>query len=371
MAGLLANAWATSSKITRMNNPRSNRKKEHLILALQGSRCSFANYFDDITMDHHCLTEINPGDVDLRGRMCGYATQVPLLINAITGGALVSEHINRNLAILAAKMQIPMAVGSQMAALRNRGLRMTYQVVRKYNPQGLVLANLSAQATIEQARIAVEMLEAQALQLHINPAQEFIMPEGDKIVPGVIDNIAAICATLPVPVLVKEVGFGIGAVQAKVLAEAGVRAVDVSGSGGTNFALIEGRRNESSWWRPFAHWGLPTPLCVADLRMNAPKLEIIASGGVDDGLKAIKCLALGASNVAIAGSLLRALYRGGPQGAEEFLYSYLKQIRVGMALLGASKLKEVEKLPLLITGGLSQLLQARGIEPRLYAKRGK
>ena len=200
-------------------------------------------------------------------------------------------------------------MGSQRAALKKRSLRFTYQVARRHNPQGLILANLSAHTCVRQAREAVEMLDAQILQLHLNPAQEFIMPEGDEIPPGLVDNIAAICAALPVPVLVKEVGFGMSSAQARTLFQAGVKAVDVSGVGGTNFALIEGRRNQSSWWKPFASWGLPTPLCVADVSRHVPELQVIASGGVDDGLKALKCLALGASNVAVAGGLLSALHK--------------------------------------------------------------
>lgn len=352
-------------------NLRFRRKKEHLLLALQGARCSFVNYYDDIVLPHHCLTIVNPGEVDLNSDLCGYKTYAPLYINAITGGALVSEHVNRGLAQVAASLKIPMAVGSQRAALKTPGLRFTYQTVRKANPHGLILANLSAQSSVQQAREAVEMLEAQVLQIHLNPAQELIMPEGDKFVPGLIDNIADLCAALPVPVLIKEVGFGLGSPQAKALFQAGVKAVDVSGTGGTNFALIEGRRNKNSWWKPFARWGLPTPFCVADVNIKVPEVQVIASGGVDDGLKALKCLALGADNVAIAGRLLRALYHRGPRGAEAYLRSFIKQIRVGMALLGTRNIMQVQSVPLLISGRLSQLLAAKGIEPTLYAMRGQ
>jgi isopentenyl-diphosphate delta-isomerase len=349
---------------------RFRRKKEHLLLALQGSRCSFLNYYDDIVLLHNCLTEVNPLEVDLSSELCGYSTPAPLYINAITGGALVSEHINRSLAEVAARLKLPMAVGSQRAALKKRSLRFTYQVARRHNPQGLILANLSAHTCVRQAREAVEMLDAQILQLHLNPAQEFIMPEGDEIPPGLVDNIAAICAALPVPVLVKEVGFGMSSAQARTLFQAGVKAVDVCGVGGTNFALIEGRRNQSSWWKPFASWGLPTPLCVADVSRHVPELQVIASGGVDDGLKALKCLALGASNVAVAGGLLSALHRGGPRGAERHLRTLLRQIRVGAALLGVSKISQIQSVPLLIAGDFARLLQGRGIDPISFARRG-
>jgi len=362
----LANAWATSSKAMKVNKLRQQRKKEHLLLARRGARCSFASLFSDIRLPHNCLTEVNPHDVDLRATLCGYSVAAPLYLNAMTGGTLAAEHVNRQLARAAAKFNLPIAVGSQSSGLRSRGLRFTYQVVRKYNPHGLIMANLSAHASLREARAAVEMLEAQILQLHLNPVQEFIMPEGECIPPGLVDNIADICAGLSVPVLVKEVGFGIGSAQAKILAAAGVKAIDVSGSGGTNFARIEGRRNASTWWKPLADWGLPTPLCLIDLAVNASDLEYLASGGVDDGIRALKCLALGAGAVGIAGAVLRAL----PAGVEDFLSAYLRQLRVGMALLGAAAVADLRTIPLYITGTLRDLALARGIDPAFFGTRG-
>ena len=354
-----------------MSNLRSRRKKEHLILAVQGSRCSFTNLLDDIMLPHNCLTEINPGQVDLSSSLCGYGTALPIYINAITGGALLVEHVNRELAMLAARHRIPMAVGSQMAGLRTRSLGFTYRVTRKYNPEGLLMANLSATASPRQAQRAVEMIEAQILQLHLNPAQELIMPEGDMIQPGLLENIANICASVPIPVMVKEVGFGIGANEARLLTKAGVKAVDVSGTGGTDFACIEGQRNRTKWWKPFANWGLPTPLAVAEVWAKVPGLEVLASGGVDDGVRALKCLGLGASGVGIAGGLLRQLYKSGREGANQYLTDYIRQIRTGMALMGARTGSELRGKPLLITGRLRELLMQRDITPEQYALRGE
>lgn len=353
------------------NKLRSLRKKEHLILATQGSRCSFVNYFADIILPHDCLTAINPSEVDLSTSLCGYVVANPLYINALTGGALIAEAINRRLAILAAKFNLPLAVGSQTAGINSRSLRFTYQVVRKYNREGLVMANISASATPRQAKEAVEMISAQILQLHLNPAQELIMPEGSSLTPGLLANIADICAVASVPVIAKEVGFGLGAVQARLLAKAGVRAVDVSGTGGTNFAVIEGRRNRSSWWKPFANWGLPTPLCLADVAAKVPEIEVLASGGVNNGLRALKCLALGADAVGTAGDILANLYHCGLAGAEHYLSSFLQQMRVGAALMGVKSVKELKSVPLLISGKLKDLLEQKGINPALYSERGE
>lgn len=346
-----------------MNKSRITRKKEHLILALQGSRCSFVNLYSDIVLPHDCLTEVSPAEVDLSTSLCGYSLPNPLFINAITGGALLAESINRRLAILAARYKLPMAVGSQSAGIYSRSLQFTYQVVRKYNKDGLIMANLSAYATPKQALAAVKMLEAQVLQLHVNAAQELIMPEGSWPGQGLLKNIEEICASISVPVIVKEVGFGMGAAQGEMLAKAGVRCVDVSGTGGTNFAIIEGKRNKSSWWRPFRDWGLPTPVCVAEVTAKVPGLEVLASGGVNDGVKALKCLALGATAVGIAGVLLKELFRGDLKGADQYVHDYLVQMKTGMALMGVRTHRELKTIPLVITGRLKDFILQRKMNP--------
>jgi len=356
--------------IKRMNKFRINRKREHLILACQGSRCSFTTLYDDILLPHDSLTTINPDETDLSAAICGIEVKSPLYINAITGGALVSESVNRQLAMLAKEFSLPMAVGSQFAGISNPQLKFTYQVVRKYNPQGVIMANLPATATLKQARAAVEMVEAQILQLYLNPAQEFIMPEGDRVAKRLLANVAEICGTVSVPVLVKEVGFGIGASQAASLAQAGVRAVDVSGTGGTNFARIEGRRNSSRWWTPLASWGLPTPLCVADVAVNGPNIEILASGGVDDGISALKCLCLGAAAVGNAGGVLWRLRNQGLAGARKYTANYLRQMQVGLALMGKRSLDDLGQVSLVITGRFKELLKQRAVNPKYYWRRG-
>lgn len=368
MAPQLANALVISS-IKRMNKFRLNRKKEHLNLASQRFRCSFTALYGDIHLPHNCLTTINPEDTDLSADICGIKVKTPLYINAITGGALISESVNRQLAILAKIFSLPMAVGSQVAGLNNSSLRFTYQVARKHNPQGLLIANLPATASVKQAQEAVKMIDAQILQLFLNPAQEFIMAEGDRVEENLLENVAEICAKVSAPVIIKEVGFGICARAATSLAGAGVKGIDVNGGGGTNFAWIEGRRNPSSWWKPFTAWGLPTPLCVADVVHNGPNVHVLASGGVDDGIIALKCLCLGAVAVGSAGGILRQLRKGLAQG-QKYLEDYLHQVRVGMALMGKRTLPELAQVPLAVTGRFKELIEQRGIDPQFYSRRG-
>ncbi|MTI95668.1 MAG: type 2 isopentenyl-diphosphate Delta-isomerase [Firmicutes bacterium] len=340
-----------------MSKFRAQRKHEHLALALQGSRCSFATYFDDIQLPHDCLTTVNPGEVDLSGSLCGYPVDVPFFINAITGGTLRTMTVNMNLAQVAKRFQVPMAVGSQTAALDNKRMEKTFRIVRKLNPHGLIMANVSASTPPALALRAVDMLDAQILQLHLNPAQEFIMPEGDRPKSGLLNNIAEICSRASVPVIVKEVGFGILPAQYKQLTTLGVQGIDISGTGGTNFAVIEGRRNCGDWWRPFTNWGYPTPVCVALCApLKTTGVDLVASGGITDGLKSLKLLALGADSTGIAGHYVQLLIRQGPEAANLFTANLIRQLRVGLALMGLKSIGELRNQKPHIGGKLAALL---------------
>lgn len=325
-----------------MSKRRQQRKMEHLTLADhgQGFRCSFLSPFDSIELKHDALTQVDPDSVELAGTIGGLPVDNVLFINAITGGALAAEHVNRHLAAAARRHNLAMAVGSQTAALGNKSLAWTYSVARKYHPEGLLIANVPASIEPQLAKAAVAMIDAQVLQVHLNPAQELLMPEGDRISPRLLDNIAAICRRVSVPVIAKEVGFGLMAEQAEKLRKLGVTGVDVGGRGGTNFALIEGRRNRDDWWRPFARWGWPTPVCIADVAGKVPGIEVLASGGINDGVMAVKALALGATGVGIAGAPLQAL-RKGPKQLDLLLSKYVKQMRVAMALAGSATIRDI------------------------------
>lgn len=337
-----------------MSRIREKRKREHLALARQGSRCSLHNPFNKVRLRHNALTEVDPGSTDLSGTIAGLPVANVLYINAITGGALSVEHVNRLLAAAARRHKLAMAVGSQTAALKNKSVAWTFSVARKFHPHGLLMANVPATVLPPLAQRAVDMIDAQLLQLYLNPLQELVMPEGDPISPRLLDNIAAVCAKAKVPVIVKEVGFGLMGEQARILLDLGVKAVDISGRGGTNFALIEGKRSRDRWWRPFANWGWPTPRCIADVARRVPGLDVLASGGIDDGLMAIKALALGASAAGIAGVPLRALHKG-PAALDRCLRRYIKQMRVAMALTGAKSVSDL-KMPGTVYGDGDEFL---------------
>lgn len=274
----------------------------------------------------------------------------------------MAAYVNDILARSARTFQIPMAVGSQSVALDFSRAKASFTRVRKLNPQGIILANVSASISPKGALAAVEMLDAQVLQLHLNPAQEMIMPEGDRVHPKLLENIGEICALSPVPVMVKEVGFGIAGSQAAKLAQANISALDVSGRGGTNFAQIEGARVSSNWWLPFAEWGLPTPLCVAEAVRANPKLPILASGGIRNGMQVAQVMALGAWGAGVAGEVLYHTFHGGQRAVEHWLDVLLRQLRTTVALCGLKSARDLAQTPVMITGRLGELFSLRGFD---------
>lgn len=345
---------------------RSRRKTEHIHHVLRGS-LTHAD-FSDIRILHNCLPGTH-NHVDLTCKMAGFSMAAPFFLNAITGGAFETEEINGKLALLSRHLNIPMAVGSQKAALETETLEKTYQIVRKVYPEGVIFANLSAGSTLQEALRAVEMLKADALQLHVNAPQEAVMQEGDRSFAPWAANIKKICQGVQVPVIIKETGFGMAAEQVGLLVEAGVAAVDVSGTGGTNFIGIEGERAGIDVGE-LRDWGIPTPIALLEaLAAVEGKIDVIASGGVNTSLNIVKSLTLGASVVGLAALPLHLVMKEGVEGAVVHLQGLLKEIRRYMALLGAQKIPDLKNVPLVILGDTYRWLKSRGFEPEQYARR--
>ncbi|MGE5704391.1 MAG: type 2 isopentenyl-diphosphate Delta-isomerase, partial [Clostridia bacterium] len=280
---------------------RSSRKWEHIKHALATGQ-SGKQGFDDIMFIPNSLPNICYVNIDLQTNLAGFALSSPILINAMTGGSEQTAEINRKLAVIAREKGLAMAVGSQMAALREPRHAYSYQVVRETNPDGIIFANLGAECTLEQARQAVAMIDANALQIHLNVMQELLMPEGDRDFCGYLDNIERIASKLDVPVIVKEVGFGMSRTTIGELVGAGADAIDVGGAGGTNFAKIENRRSPHPL-HMFDEWGLSTAQSLLEAsEIERGAAEVIASGGIRNGLDVVKSLALGATAVGMAGT---------------------------------------------------------------------
>jgi isopentenyl-diphosphate Delta-isomerase len=292
------------------------RKAEHIRICLE-SDVQFkaqGSGFDRYQFTHSCLPELDYQDIDLTTNLLGKQLGAPILISSMTGGTAQAKEINYRLAEVAQEYKLAMGVGSQRVAIEKPDVADTFQV-RKIAPDILLLANLGAvqlnyRYGIEECLRAVELLEADALILHLNPLQECIQPHGDTNFKGLLDRIATVCQQLPVPVIVKEVGNGISASMAQQLIAAGVSGIDVAGAGGTSWAKVESERAQTALQRrlgeTFADWGMPTTECITTIRQISPTLPLIASGGVRNGLDIAKSIALGADVAGLALPFLQA-----------------------------------------------------------------
>lgn len=293
---------------------------------------------------------------------------LPLIINAMTGGIDEALAFNRDISELAARFNIGLAVGSQTIALENKQLASSFKIVRKVNPKGIILANVAANAEPRLAFKAVEMIEANGLQLHLNVPQELAMKEGDRKFRGLLDNIAEIVQLSPVPVIAKEVGFGISRETAQQLFAGGVRFFDVGGRGGTNFISIEQARS-GLLADEFASWGIPTAASIAELTSLYWPMVIVATGGIRSGLTAAKALALGANLVGMAGQFLKTWTNRGMGALDDEMQRFQYHLKSAMLMTGARDLADLHRRPLVIGGPTAEWLTARGIDVALWARR--
>lgn len=243
---------------------RENRKNEHVKLAIKPESIQPVTHFDNLSFVHNSIPEMAWKEVDLNSKFDDIVMNLPIYINAMTGGSNKTGEINAELADIASATGIAMAVGSQHAGLRNDSLVDTYRVVRKRNPKGIIFANIGADVSIEFALQAVDMFEANALQIHLNAPQEIVMPDGERNFKGWLHQIEQVIQAVHVPVIVKEVGFGMSTETLHLLNDIGVKYVDVSGRGGTNFVWIENQRRENKEYNYLKEWGQSTVISLLE-----------------------------------------------------------------------------------------------------------
>jgi isopentenyl-diphosphate delta-isomerase len=345
------------------------RKDDHVRHAVdQQHDTEPANDFDAVAFLHHALAGIDREDVGLATKVAGRTWPAPFYINAMTGGSAGTGEINRQLAVAARETGIAIASGSMSAFLRDPDLASTYRVLREENPDGVVIANVNANTSVDQARRAVDLLEADALQIHLNSVQEIVMPEGDRSFrawPGQIERIAA---SAGVPVIVKEVGFGLSRKTIARLRDAGVTAADVGGRGGTNFARIENQRRTRADYSFVESWGQSTPCCLLDAA-GISGIEVLGSGGVRDALDIARALALGAEAVGVAGRFLGTLVDQGVAALVTMINDWAEQLRQIMTVLGAPTPAGLARCDLLLTGEVAAYGHSRGIDITSYTTR--
>jgi isopentenyl-diphosphate Delta-isomerase len=301
------------------------RKKDHIDIILSGAaKHSVASGFDDIQFEHCALPDIDLDEIDLSTEFLGKRVKIPFLASSMTGGPEKGGSINLSIAEAAQALGFAMGVGSQRIALGGGKANGLDKSIRRVAPDIPLYANLGAVQfthgmTVEDARRAVELIEADALILHLNPLQEALQPGGDRNWKGVANAIETICRQLPVPVIAKEVGAGISVRVAKRLVDCGVAAIDVAGVGGSSWAAVEGRRSTSLAKQHIAdvyrNWGIPTAVALQVIHSALPDLPLIASGGIRHGLDGAKAIRLGAGLVGQAADLLEAATQGPEQVA--------------------------------------------------------
>jgi isopentenyl-diphosphate Delta-isomerase len=339
------------------NNLTAARKLDHIRINLEKDvQSALTTGLENYRFIHEALPDINLDDVDLSQLLMGKIVSAPILISSMTGGTSEAEVVNRNLAEAAQATGVVMGVGSQRAAIENRELASTFQV-RRYAPDILLFGNLGAVQlnylyTIDQCRQAVDMIEADALILHLNALQEALQPEGDTAFSGLLKKIELVCRNLTVPVIAKEVGWGISENTARKLANAGVAAIDVAGAGGTSWSQVEMYRIEDQSKArvaaAFRNWGIPTAESIKMTRSGAPETLIFASGGLRDGTDIAKCIALGAVLGGMAGPFLKAANRSVDETVE-MISEIKREIQVCMFAAGAGSIDALQQMPLIET----------------------
>lgn len=332
-----------------MNNERnSNRKDEHVRISeeLRGIQ---HNGFDDVRFLHHSFGELACDGVDISTTVTGRAWPVPFYINAMTGGSEMTGKINADLARAAAATGVAMASGSVSVALRDPSLAPTFRVVRENAPEAFLFSNVSPGVTPQQAREAVELLDANALQVHVNPAQELVMPEGDRDFRGWLDRIEEIVEAvgeMGVPVVVKEVGFGLSARSISEVAARGVRTVDVSGRGGTNFAAIENQRRSGREYGYLAGWGQSTIECLLEALHRGAGVAGSASAGVAGAVLA------NSSGTVLSGSADGGLAHGDPTSTNSSLPARLESTGIARPFAQPAQLFAGQPVEVLASGGV-------------------
>ena len=309
---------------------------------------------------HEALPELDLREVDTSVTLFGKRLAAPILVSSMTGGTVEAQRINRNLAEAVQAQRLAMGLGSQRAGLEQDETAATFRV-RDVAPDALLFANLGAVQLnygygVDHCRRAVEMIEADALILHLNPLQEAVQPEGDVNWRGLLPKIEQVCRMLPAPVIVKEVGWGISANTARRLIEAGVSTIDVAGAGGTSWSQVEMHRAPTERLRrlaaAFADWGIPTAESLLTVRqlcaeMDRPGLPIFASGGIRSGQDVAKCVALGADLVGLASPFLKRAVDSSEAVVEE-METLSAELRIVLFCTGSDRLAQLRRPGLLV-----------------------
>jgi len=359
------------------------RKAEHIRISLRRNvqARTAKTGFEDVSFVHNALPEINRQKIDLSVNFLGHSFVAPLIVGAITGGTPESTKINANIAEAVEELGLGMGVGSQRAAIENRKFEKTFSIVRKKAPTAFITANIGGVQLVngyglKEVKKSIEMIDADAIAIHLNALQETAQREGQTNFKGILDRIKEIITELDKPVIAKETGAGIAAQEAKILEAAGVKSIDVSGAGGTSWAGVEyyrAKAHNNNSQRELAElfwdWGIPTAISIVEVSKSVT-VPVIASGGIRNGLEVGKALALGATLASTSQPILQPATKG-VEATRRKLSSLIEELKNGMFLVGAQSLHELQRTPVVITGKTSEWLKARGFKVEHYATKGR
>jgi isopentenyl-diphosphate Delta-isomerase len=364
-----------------LSDMTARRKLEHIRISLnQNVQARNATTgFEDISFVHKALPEIDRSEIDLSIQVFGHNFSAPLIVGAITGGTEEAEKINATIAEAVERLGLGMGVGSQRAALEDKKHERTFSITRKKAPTAFLMANIGGVQLVngyglKEVKRAIDMIEANALAIHLNALQETAQPEGQTNFQGILERIRKLTQDLDKPTIAKETGAGIAAEEARKLEHAGIEGIDVSGAGGTSFAAVEYYRakarkktSQRSLGAVFWDWGIPTATSIVEVSQTV-KVPVIASGGIRSGLDIAKSLALGATLTSLSQPILESAVLGVKETVDtlSLLIAELKNV---MFLVGASSIPELRKSAIVVTGKTLEWLQMRGFNVETYARK--
>ncbi|PUA31971.1 MAG: type 2 isopentenyl-diphosphate Delta-isomerase [Candidatus Terraquivivens tikiterensis] len=348
------------------------RKLDHIRICLEKD-VEFkqkTTWLEFVELVHLAAPELDYSEVDTSAEFLGRRFSAPILIEGMTGGAKGSEAINRNLAMAASELNIPMGLGSQRAAVEKPELAESFKVVREVAPDVFLIANIGGVQLVEGgpslAEEVVSMVDANALAVHLNPLHEIVQPHGTTSFKGMLDVIRKVVERLSVPLIVKEIGCGISGSLSRRLEEIGVAAVDVGGAGGTNWTLIEriralerGFLENAAIGKTFMEWGIPTAAATIEAYAST-RIPVISSGGIRSGLDVAKSIAIGASMAGIARPLLQQAVVG-PDRVLMVLRQFISELKTAMFLTGCRDVDSLKRAEVVVTGRLLEWVKQRGI----------
>ncbi len=353
-----------------MAEETGKRKIDHIRICLdekaQAKKATAG--FEDIQFVHRALPETDKAQINLETTFLGKKFSAPLIVGAMTGGAEEATKINASIAEAVEKLGLGMGLGSQRAAIEKPALEKTYRIAREKAPHAFLIANIGGIQLVNgygrrEVKKIVEMIDADAVAIHLNALQEAIQPEGQTNFKGITAKIEEISGTLDIPLIVKETGCGISAEDAEALESAGASAIDIGGLGGTSFSAVEYYRtrensDKNSTGQLFWDWGIPTVISLIEVTKTV-KIPVIASGGIRSGIDMAKSVALGASITSLAQPVLAAAIES-EKKTEEILAGLISQLRNVMFLTGVNSIRDLQKTCVIITGHTSEWLKARG-----------